>query len=74
VDYIADLGQAIRTTMAARQPASSAGPVVGKISGNYVLIDGQYHRAIWGGDFDALDGQLVDCIVGDDGCIVLSVR
>ena len=74
MDYIADLGTAIRAAMAERQPASSTGTAVGKISGDHVLINGQYYRAIWGGDFDALDGQQVDVILGDGACIIVGIR
>jgi len=74
MDYIADLGQAIRSAMAARKPASSAGPAVGTLSGGHVLVDGRYYRATYGGDFDVLDGQHVDCVVGDGGCIIVGVR
>ena len=74
MDYISDLGNSIRAAMAVRRPADATGPVVGTISGDHVLISGQYYRIVWGGDFDVTDGQDCDCVVGDGICVVVGVR
>ena len=74
MDYIRDLGQAIRAAVAANAQANRTGPAVGRIVGDRILVNGRYYRATWGGDFEARDGQNADCILGDGVCVVVSVR
>lgn len=69
MDYI---GQLARTIAKAKQNKQTA--AAGTYSGGSVIIDGKYYTPIWGGDFDAIDGAQVECIVDGNKCVVVSVR
>lgn len=75
MSYLQQLGQMLAGN---RQPAgpnnSGASIKTGTVSGNYVLVDGSWMRAIWGGDFDVADGMVAECVVEGNKCVVMTVH
>ena len=72
MDYI---GQLVRVIAgAANKKTSTQTVAAGRYTGGSILVNGKYYRPIWGGDFDAIDGSQVDCIVDGNKCVVVSVR
>ena len=68
---ISALASLIARSASARKNTDSV--VVGEISGTEVKINGRKYKAIWGGDFDVIEGGKADCVLSGDKCIVLRV-
>lgn len=43
----------------------------GRVSGDYVIVNGRAYRPTWGGDFDVAHGDRADCIIDGEKCVVV---
>ena len=57
----------------AKRAASNKLPV-GVVDGGYIIINNKRYRAIWSGDMDATDGQIAECVVDGNKCVVMLVH
>lgn len=75
MSYLQQLGQMLaRKRQSPGSNNSGAAIKTGTVSGDYVLINGSWMRAIWGGDFDVVDGMVAECVVEGNKCVVMTVH
>ena len=71
MDYIRELGSAIAVALEERAKKERTQITRGVVSGKQIKIDERYLAPIWGGDFDVNEGDVADCIVEKNRCVVL---
>lgn len=69
MDYVRRLAQVVNGGS-----VNSISTGTGRISGNSVLVNGRWYHATWGGDFDVADGQIAECIMDGNKCVVVRVH
>lgn len=75
MSYLQQLGQMLAIKRQSSGMNNTGAAIkIGTVSGNYVLIDGSWMRAIWGGDFDVVDGMVAECVVDGNKCVVMTVH
>ena len=71
MDYIRQLGSAIAEALEEKAKQERTKISRGVVSGKQIKVDERYLAPIWGGDFDVTEGDVADCIVENDRCVVL---
>jgi hypothetical protein len=71
MDYIRELGSTIAVALEERAKKERTKVTRGVVSGKQIKIDERYLAPIWGGDFDVAEGDVADCIVEQNRCVVL---
>ena len=71
MDYIRQLGSAIAIALEEKAKQERTKISRGVVAGKQIKIDERYLAPIWGGDFDVAEGDVADCIVEKNRCVVL---
>ena len=75
MSYLQQLGQMLASKRQSSGASKSGASIkTGTVSGDYVLINGSWMRAIWSGDFDVTDGMVAECVVDGNKCVVMTVH